>query len=285
MESLRRGLRVLGCFTAKHPKLRLTHVCDKTGLSPSTAHRILVTLVEEGFLEKSGSNKTYSVGLRAYTVGTVYLRSADQLIEATRPVLDLLEDLTHERVAIHVLDQKYCVLIASRECPLPIRFTEPIGSRTLAHCSATGKAMLSGLSSKELYSLYPEERLERLTDASIASRTKLFQELEQIRRRGVAFNLGENFADMRGVAAPIRNATGTIVAALSVAGPSSRIDSSLRNRLADLVVKASELVSSRLGYVGHARSPSTAHEIELWWETVSSAVSNDSLCPLGAGRR
>ena len=129
-----------------------------------------LTLVEAGYLQRSGSDKTYSIGLKAYTVGTVYLSRADRLIEATRPVLDLLGDLTRERVAVHVLDHQYCVLISSRECPHPIRFTEPIGCRVLAHCAAAGKALLSGLSPDEFSKMYPDEQLERLTEVSIVSR-------------------------------------------------------------------------------------------------------------------
>lgn len=270
MESLRRGLGVLECFSNTCPELRLVDICLKTGLAPSTAHRVVTALVNAGYLQKSEPSKAYAIGLRAYTIGTIYLSYAHSLIEATRPVLDLLGALTQERVALHVLDHQYCVLIASRECPHPVRFTEPIGSRTLAHCSATGKALLSGLDLPQLLEVCPDERLERVTEATITDRVQLLGELQRIRATGVAFNSGENFPDMRGVAAPVRNGNGVVVASISVAGPSSRIDVETCDRVAGLVLRAGDWASNRLGYVSLGGNNYTSEEIRLWWEGMTT---------------
>lgn len=270
MESLRRGLSVLECFSTSRPELRLVEICHETGLAASSAHRVVTALVSAGYLQKFETSKTYAIGPRAYTVGALYLSHADPLIEATCPVLDLLSQLTRERVALHVLDHTHTVMIASRECAYPVRYTEPAAHRALAHASATGKAMLSCLDGPTLEALFPNEQLERFTAATITTRAALLSQLDEIRRAGVAFNDGENFGDMRGIAAPVRDATGAGVAGISVAGPWFRMEGEARVRFGLLVRKAGLLASRRLGYAPTGREVETIEDIRQWWEDGNS---------------
>jgi IclR family acetate operon transcriptional repressor len=120
-----------------------------------------------------------------------------------------------------------------------------IGGRNPAHASAMGKALLAGLPEKELRRLLGRGPLPALTEHTISEVPALLEELERIRRQGFALDDEETFPGIRCVAAPIRNARGATLAAISVTVPRSRLDSRRRQDLRELVVAAARSVSER----------------------------------------
>jgi IclR family acetate operon transcriptional repressor len=261
---LRRALEILDLFTPDRPLLTLTQVSKLSGLAPSTTHRILSTLVETGHLEKGESTGEYSIGMGAYKVGILYLNVHGSM-RTVDPVLDLLSELTGERIGLHVLDHSHSLVLTSRESTRMVRFTEPPGAHFWAHSTANGQALLSGLGHDGIAGLYPEEQLEQHTPGTIATRTELLRVLERVRETGAASVTGECILGVSAVAAPIRDIEGKVVASLSVAAPSSRIDEAMQSRLAELVRRAGGLASHRLGYRNSDRPTLTFEEIRSWW--------------------
>jgi DNA-binding IclR family transcriptional regulator len=129
-----------------------------------------------------------------------------------------------------------------------------------------GKALLSELSDAEINSLFPEEKLQQVTNKTIDSKTKLKLELEQIRKTGISYNKGGLFEGGEGIGSIIRDAKGVAIAGLSITMPVFRIEQFGRNRLAELIRMGAILISYRLGYQGEAKPVHDVQEIRSWWE-------------------
>lgn len=262
--SLRRALEILDLFAPDRPLLTLTQVSKLSGLAPSTTYRILSTLVETGHLEKGESTGEYSIGMGAYKVGILYLNVHGSM-RSVDPVLDLLSELTGERIGLHVLDHSRSLLLTTRESTHMVRLTEPLGAHFWAYSTANGLVLLSGLGHDEIVGLCPEEQLGQHTPATIATRTELFRVLGRVRETGVASVNGECIVGASATAAPVRDASGNVVASLSIAWPTSRIGVAMQSRLTELVRRAGALASYRFGYRSSNGATNTIEEIRSWW--------------------
>jgi len=272
-KSLLRALRILSLFTPGRLESSLTEISELSGLAPATCYRILSTLAQTKFLEKSKTSGKYRVGSQAFTLGMLYLNVSD-VLQYVDPVLDLVNELTGERTALHVLESEHehTLPIRGRDSTHAIRFIEPAGVNYMAHATANGKILLSGLSHEELMKVCPSEDLPQHTPSTISSRGDLLRELEQIRATGVAFNDGESVTHLWAVASPVRNSEGQIVASLSVAAPSIRVDVPLRRRLTSLVEAAGRLASHRLGWRATAAPSPTEEDLRSLWATEQGHV-------------
>jgi DNA-binding IclR family transcriptional regulator len=129
-----------------------------------------------------------------------------------------------------------------------------------------GKAFLSELSDTELDMYYPEERLIQRTQKTIASKTELKLQLEQIRKSGISYTRGEGTEGMEGIASLIRDSSGKAVAAMSVHLPVFKANNSSRKKLSLLIKKACSLISYKMGYQGDKDPVRDIRELRSWWE-------------------
>jgi DNA-binding IclR family transcriptional regulator len=171
------------------------------------------------------------------------------LHDAATTVIEELRNTTNETVQIAVLDGREVVYVERLESPHTLRLFGRIGHRMPAHCTSTGKLLLAFLPEERLEVLLKGWRLEPRTPATITGQRQLLEELARVQTRGWAENLGESEVGVASVAAPIRNARGEVIAAVSAAGPTMRVNGdSLRGFFRASVVNAGEAISARLGY-------------------------------------
>lgn len=246
LSSVRNALRLLSCFSANEPNLGVTELARRLGLGKSTVHRLLTTLAKEGFVEHNPATGRYRLGIKLFDLGAIVSAHLD-LHEAVAMFIDELRNHTGETVHVAVLDGREVVYVERRESPHTLRLFSQIGHRNWAHSTSTGKVLLAHLPPHELHDLLPEN-LEAKTPYTITDRDRLKQELERARLRGYAENVNESEVGVASVGAPIRDATGKVIAAISVAGPILRFDGDAMRRFAGVVVQTADAISERMGW-------------------------------------
>ncbi|MDQ3537429.1 MAG: IclR family transcriptional regulator [Actinomycetota bacterium] len=246
VQTLDRAVAILDCFTADRQELGLSEIARSTGLTTSTAHRLLVSLQFHGLVRR--------VPDRRYTLGPHLLRLARaahpgvDLQVVALPVMRRLRNATGETVGLHVLSG-HCRLVVdqveSRE-PLRRTYTE-LEERIPLHQGAPGKVLLAFLPAEEREAVLAGP-LEAATPATITDPGLLRTELDKINRQGHAFSFEERVVGIRTVAVPIRNHAGAVRASVSVTGPALRVTPQRLKELAPLSVRAGAEISANLGW-------------------------------------
>lgn len=228
--------------------LSLSDLAARLGITKSRAFRILNTLQQQGFVSQDSERRTYRLGLKLLTFGEA-LRRQTQLPDVAAPILDELAATTGETVFVGVADGIEVVCIDKRESRHPVRLYAEIGRRAPLHAGGVPKTLLAYLA-LERPELLEQIPLLPLTPHTQTDRAQLAAELAQIRAQGYGIATNDLDPGVSSVAAPIRNHTNRVIAAVSVAGPNDRL---LRNgtphHLAPAVVAAANAISREMGYM------------------------------------
>lgn len=250
-QSLERGLAILGCFTPERPVLGIADIADELGMSRSTTHRYVITLVALGYLEQGASRK-YRLGLRVTDLGMSAINSTG-LGEHARPYLEELRQRTSYTTSIFVLDGSEVLCVDRvrsfrRGLTEEERKLEP-GSRLPAHATSAGKLLMAFLPEDEQRSLLAELKPAKLGPNTITGKRLLRDELDQVRDAGFAVNDEELSAELLCVGAPIRNASREVVAGVNIAARSTMISlEEMVDALSPHLHSAADRISARLGY-------------------------------------
>jgi IclR family transcriptional regulator, pca regulon regulatory protein len=250
-QSLERGLAILGCFTPERPVLGIADIADELGMSRSTTHRYVITLVALGFLEQGASRK-YRLGLRVTDLGMSALNSTG-LREHARPYLEELRKRTSYTTSLAVLDGPDILFVerahSYRRSNDSVDLNLQPGSRLPAYCTSMGKVLLAYLPDAEQRELIGQMTLTRRGPNSITSKKALRSELEQVRDEGIAVNDEELTHGLNSISAPVRNEAREVVAAVNMSAPSSMISlEELVDALGPHLVSTADNISARLGY-------------------------------------
>ncbi|MBS3948671.1 MAG: IclR family transcriptional regulator [Dethiobacter sp.] len=249
VQAVERALRILVILAEAGAPLTLSQIRDRTELNISTAHRLLHTLMKDGFINQDKDTGKYLLGLRTFEVGHAALYAIDVRTTA-RPFLQELVDRCNETVNLAILDQYDIVYIDQVESQNMIKIFARVGSRGPSHCTGAGKALLAQLSEREVERfLQRKEPLASFTAATICDPGKLAEEMADVRHNGYAIDSGELEEGVRCVAAPLWNFENRAIAAVSISGPHTRLtDTIIRERLIPEVLATAAKISARLGY-------------------------------------
>ncbi len=249
VQAVERALRILITLAEAGTPLALSQIRDRTGLNISTAHRLLHTLMKDGFISQDKDSGKYLLGLRTFEVGHAALHAMD-LRTTARPFLQELVDRCHETVNLAILDHYEVVYIDQIESQNMIKIFARVGSRGPSYCTGAGKALLAQLPEREFERfLQHKEPLPRYTPATICDPAKLREELALVRENGYALDRGELEEGVRCVAAPLWNFENKAAAAISVSGTDTRLtDLFVTEKLIPDVLSAAAKISARLGY-------------------------------------
>ena len=249
LSSVRNAARLLKEFSGVDRELGVTELSGRLGLAKSTVHRLLATLAEERLLERDAASGRYRLGLGLYELGAVVAAHVD-LHEAAMPALVSLRQRTGETVQVAVLDGLEAVYVERLDSPHTLRIFSRVGHRLPAHCTSSGKVLLAGLSPETLDARLAQWKPVAMTAHTITDEQALRAELRTVAQRGWAENVEEGEPGVASVGAPIRGMDGTVTAAISVAGPISRVRGASLRRFSGPVVEAAAVISRRLGYRG-----------------------------------
>lgn len=250
-QSLERGLAILGCFTPERPILGIADIAEDLGMSRSTTHRYVITLVALGFVEQDASRK-YRLGLRVTDLGMSALSSIG-LREQAKPYLEELRQRTSYTVSLAVLDGPEIIYVdrarSFRRGQNKIDLNLRPGSRLPAYCTSMGKVLLANLPDAERRNLISNMTLERRGPNSITSKKALRAELEHVLEEGMAVNDEELVEGLRSIAVPVRSESREVVAAVNIAAHESMISlEELVDALGPHLVATAGNISARLGF-------------------------------------
>ena len=247
LSSVANAIRLTKAFSEQEYEMGISSLAGRLGLAKSTVHRLATTLVEYDMLEQNRETGKYRLGLAFFELGTLVRRKMDVTTEAQGEI-HALADSSGETVQLAILDHLTVLYIRIRESRQAVRLSSGLGSRAPAHCTGVGKALLA-YQPAEIVQQVVENGLKRHTDNTITDPEKLRAELASIRARGYAIDDEEIEVGLRCVAAPIRDHSGRVVAAISVAAPVQRMSKKQVQASIPSVVAAAENISRRLGYI------------------------------------
>ena len=250
-QSLARGLAILRCFAPERPVLGIADIADELSMSRSTTHRYVITLVALGFLEQGASRK-YRLGLRGTDLGMSVL-NATGLRERAHSALEELRSQTSCTVSLAVQDGTEIVYVdrvrSFHQGQSGIDDGLSPGSRLPAYATAMGKLLLAQLPETELQELIADMKLPKRGPNTITSKKKLLAELDLIRQESFAVNDQELAADLNAIAAPMRDESGQVIAAISLAAPGSMVSlQEMIEALGPQLVSTADHISARLGF-------------------------------------
>jgi IclR family transcriptional regulator, KDG regulon repressor len=246
LSSVATAIRLLKAFSEDEVEIGISALARRLGLAKSTVHRLAVTLVSEGMLEQDRENGKYQLGIALFRLGALVRRRMNVSSEA-RPYLFDLREKINESVHLAILDETEIMYVYNLEGTHAIRMRSDIGVRKPAYCTAEGQAILA---------FQPDDIIERVIAAGLTARTpktitnaeKFVRELASTRQRGCAIEDEESEIGMISIAAPIRDDSGDVVAAVGIAGPVTRLSKKSIATVMPHVIATADQVSVRLGY-------------------------------------
>lgn len=224
---------LLDLFTLERHTWGVSEVAEALSMPRSSAHALLISLVEIGLLQTRGRGR-YSIGWRVLELSEV-LRSRTDLRTLAAPVLEDLVREHGETTHLAVMDRKTVLYVDK------VRGTHNIvvqgarvGARLEPHCTAVGKILMANMDRSRVEEHYADRELQRYTSTTITDLPSLLVELDEVKRSGVAFDRGEQLEEIHCVAVPVRDEMGAVIAALSTSVPVNRFAA----RQADLIQAA-----------------------------------------------
>ncbi len=250
-QSLERGLAILGCFTPQRPVLGIADIADELGMSRSTTHRYVITLVALGYLEQGASRK-YRLGLKVTSLGMSAL-SSGSLREHSHSYMEELRQQTSYTVSLAILDGAEILYLERargfKRGQGKIDLDLQPGSRLPATCTALGKILLSALPEEDLRRLLAQAPLARRAPNTITTKKALRAELEHVREASFAVNDEELAPELLAIAVPVRSESGEVIAAVNMTAHTSMISlQELVTALGPHLVTTADRISARLGY-------------------------------------
>jgi len=253
-QSLERGLLILSAFAAGGPMLGIADLARAVDLNRSTTYRYVATLAKVGYVQQDAESRKYSLGPRVIDLGFAALASMEVTRVALRH-LQALSDETGYAASMAVLDGQDIVYVercrSRRTAGLAMDLNLHVGSRLPAYCTSMGKVLLAHRDPAALRALLDRTDLARRGPKTITVREQLTSVLARVRQTGIAISDEELAPGLRSIAAPVRDRTGQVVAAINVAVHLTTWTASLESvvgRLEGPLRRTAAEISSRLGF-------------------------------------
>lgn len=253
-QSLERGLMILSVFSEGRPVLGIADIAREVDLNKSTTFRYVATLAKLDYLQQDPDTKKYSLGSRVVDLGFAAINSMEITRIAARH-LQALSDETGYTVSMAVLDGPDIVYVdrrrSGRSGAFGMELNLHVGSRLPAYCTAMGKVLLAHRDPSALKVVLDRTDLARRGPKTITAREQLMSTLVRVRRTDLAVNDEELAPGLRSVAAPVRDRSGSVVAAVSISVHLSTWNASIEAIMARLeppLHRTVAEISHRLGF-------------------------------------
>lgn len=221
VSALGNGLHVIECFSAAAPALTIADVARKAALTRAAARRYLLTLTTLGYMESDG--KHYRLSTRTARLGYAYFSTAP-LPKLAQPLLERVADATQEGVSLAILDGSDVIYIGRSSARRIMSGVVGVGVRIPAVIGGTGRVLLASKPDELVVRMLRNiGTIQPLTAKTKTDRDEILEEIRRARQRGYSINHEEVEIGLRSIAAPVRNATGSTIAAMSVSTPTARL--------------------------------------------------------------
>ncbi len=253
--AIERTLKVVESFNGQR-EVSLGELASRTRMIKSSVFRILYTLVQLGYAEKDTQGR-YSLTSRWENL-CLGAQPTRELIRLSGPLMTVLLNRFKETVNLGVIDGGDVLYIHVIESPYAFRLAAHAGMRSPLFSTALGKCLLSHLLEEQVDAILQKYPIQHLTDHTVRDSAAFKRELGRVREHGFAVDNGEDSSGARCVAAPIFNAAGEVVAAISISGPAGRINHKRDGELAQSLMDTCRRISTTLRYTPLPTSPSAA---------------------------
>lgn len=248
VQSVERTLTILEVLADQNDGMGVTEISEKVNLHKSTVYRLLSTLISKGYVQQNLDTNKYRTTLKLYELGMKRVQNID-IVSASKEHSEQLMLSVNEVVHLVVRDNNEIVYVDKVDANNTIRMASTIGKRSPMYCTSVGKAILAYLSNEDVEGIWEETDIVRNTPNTIVSLEVLKEELKEIRKLGYALDNEENEPNVSCVGAPIFDQSGNIAGAISISGPSVRVQDKGIGKIAQQVTKYAQLISQELGFV------------------------------------
>jgi IclR family transcriptional regulator, acetate operon repressor len=246
VQSVDRAMLLLEALGEDEEGYRLTDLAIRTGLSPSTAHRLLTTLEKRRFVAFDQSDNMWHVGRQSFAIGSAFIRRRNFVAPAL-PFLRRLRDVTHETANLGVVDDGEVIVLTQVESREIMRAITKVGGRAPMVTSGIGKAILATYPDDDVVAIIQRHGMRRLTSKSVVRAGELRDALARVRLEGYAVDDQEFLMGLRCVAAVVYNDQAEALAAISVSGLASRVPQERVPELGRLVRDTAQELTLALG--------------------------------------
>jgi len=241
------AIRLMDCFSKDEPYIGVREAARKTGISTSTAGRVLASLKELGLLVQNMETRQYTLSGKVLAWAEVYSATVDVRRIALPYIYDL-QRITGETISLYILEGKERVCVERLESEQNVRMVARVGRYLPLHAGSAGKLFLAYMTEEQRQEVLETEERKAFTPMTITETDQLLAECQRIVEIGYAVSHGEWVVDASGVAAPIFNQRGQMVAAMTISGPTQRFSSDKVEQFTRNCVRAGRHISRLLGY-------------------------------------
>jgi DNA-binding IclR family transcriptional regulator len=245
VRAIERAIHILDCFDDQNPTWGLTELAQEVGLHKATAHRIMTTLLNYNYLEKTKDGQKYKLGIRLASLGCSVVHRWD-LRNIALPYMENLVEKFNETCDLSVFDGREIFYLEVMQSNHALTIAAKPGMRLPAHCTASGKVFLAHLPENKLQTFF-KLPLRKLTENTITQPQVLRENLSEIKEKGYAVDSEEMEMGIRAISTPIFDQAGEVIAAISIPGPTSRIENENIPELASALKQISKNISRNLG--------------------------------------
>lgn len=237
---------------AEDRRASLAEIAQRAMTSKTTAHRLLQTMVDLGYVEQEPETEKYGLTLKLFGLGARILRGQEDLLRACDREMGKLSRATGELINLGVMDHfdQRVAYIHKYNSAYNLSMQSTLGRRNPLHSTSLGKALLAFRDEDEIRERIGKMELTRLAPRTITDPEELLAQLAATRARGYAEEIEESEAGVRCMAAPVLDHTGKSVAAISIAFPLFRFDETRKEEYIRLLTEAGRNASGALGHFG-----------------------------------
>src|SRR5665213_964387 len=245
VQSFARGLEVIRSFSAQAPQQTLTEVAARSGLTRAGARRILLTLLNLGYVETDG--KYFRLTARILDLGFAYLSSMP-IWNLAEPVMEGLVEQIKESSSAAVLDGTDIVYVLRVSTHKIMSISLGVGSRLPAYCTSMGRMLLADAPPKQMHQILATSKIQPLTRYTLTDPGAVLAQIDQARRQGWCLVNQELEEGLISIAAPITDRTGRTIAALNISGQANRTPArTLQDDMRPALLEAAQAISALLG--------------------------------------
>jgi len=252
IQSVDRALTLLEILAGHVDGIGLSDIAREAGLNKTTVYRLLATMQGRGYVRQLPEGGRYTLGWKVVELSGALLEGTE-LVTVAKDPLKRLSQLTQEAVHLGVLDEDRAevIYVSKIDSPQPIRIASRVGGRMPAFCTALGKSILSHMAPERAERILRKKPLLARTSKTKTDLELVIRELDTVRSRGYALDNGENEEGIVCIGAPIFDNSGNVSAAVSISGPSFRLQGEIISQMAPHVVRCAEEISMNLGCDRH----------------------------------
>jgi IclR family KDG regulon transcriptional repressor len=246
IQSIQRAIAILEDVARHRDGINLADLSKSVGLHNSTTFHLIKTMAQLGYVIQQKDSKRYRLGSRLFTLAAGAL-DENALLAAAAPIVEKLTADTGEAAHFAIRSGKDAVLIASTKASGMVQLADRAGATRPAYATAIGKVLMAAIPPGQLEQVIGDMELRRLTPKTIVEPEALRREIEEVRRKGIAFDDGEFDAELRCVAVAVHDFSGRVAGAIGISGPIWRLSLQSLQEKARPVRESAAALSAELG--------------------------------------